>query len=426
MSPWSIAAVHLAALLLASAAAYVTADNAGEKGQVGVRRFWLCVPWFLLLANAVVLVLASLALWELSSATHLWLPHAAIASLHLASLLWMMRAERSRWPRWPLYFSLVAMLVVRSLALANAELQSRLTAQGLRIEGGQIAYRELPPRPDSESNAGPHYSRIAKQLLELDSEDLLDRPLGDAAVAPLLHQVETQLQELLAATRLPRCRFERQAVASVADEILPAPPILECITLSKLLGHATRSHWSKGEATAALDCWVAQLALAEHLLETPTMLSLMGSIAIRKSAMETAQVLLASERAQELDWRGVSFRASPAAPLLQRALFLDEAYSLSALSSLEGDLELAFWSGAFAADLGEYRRWMEQLRTWTTLSDEQLRQKVADDTQLRQQIRASGWLAALMVPPHIAQRILAVRESDAALQQLQSTLQSRR
>ena len=122
------------------------------------------------------------------------------------------------WPR-----SLLCAAASVTLALAwttevNLDLRRALSARRLELEAGRIAYRELPPAA-LESNAAPIYTSVAARLTgegcvldegkwfdELNPKGKLDTDSKELRAA--FAEGASALNELRAATTLPRCLFE--------------------------------------------------------------------------------------------------------------------------------------------------------------------------------------------------------------------------
>ncbi len=339
--------LHLSFCLLLLAAALAW----GQGRSAVARRTALTLAVLPLLAlNAWI---AWRALWlrfgfEMAHAP--WLGTTGLLGVHLVGVGVLLVRSRPRpgaapWPRGVLTLCALVALALDVTTLWNLELAARLRASDLRLEAGRIAWRESPPRPRPEENAASIYLDVAGAMegergvdlspwtSALQDEAALDA--DDPELRAALARLGPGLARVREAARLPACWLEPAPEPDGAEDLLRAPRIFPLLALANALALEARVRAADGEMKGALEDVTTLLALADHIAQTPILISVMLAGATRSLAVRALVHVLASDGLEASALEGLELGGeSPLVLQLPRALTMESAWGLGAIGLL--------------------------------------------------------------------------------------------
>ncbi len=273
-----------------------------------------------------------------------WLASAVVLLAQLAGSVFLLRRASCEpgaldWPRLLLCMGATVTLALAWTTDVNLDLRQALAATKLELEAGRIAYRAMPPATP-ESNAAPIYTQLAAQLTGpggvLDEDRWSDALSPKSTLDPIskelraaVAQAATALNELRAATSLPRCLFESMD----EHDLAPLPPIAMMLSLERALVLEARLRTADGDLAGALADLQAGLRLSAHVEESQLMITALAADVARRQALGGLPRILAAQalRADQL----AKFMLPPAKSLSERfreATAMEESYMLSYLA----------------------------------------------------------------------------------------------
>lgn len=268
-----------------------------------------------------------------------WLWAAGLLVAHVAGAI-ALRA-RVRHAAWSLpRTALVAIVALAADAttIHVLALDGRFLGLSMQLDAGRAAYALTPSRPAPGENAAPLYEALRDEIAALHDDESADAWMDalnsgdpiDAGAADLeayLARAAGLLDRIRAATELPRCAF----APTGEDDVVHIPSVMPFLHASDLLRLSARVRVAEGDVAGAASDVSSAFALSSHLVETPSVLTLMMASVLRSRAIDELELVLSAPRLSQGD---VDALVLPAAPLdgeLERGLRMEEAFMLSVI-----------------------------------------------------------------------------------------------
>jgi hypothetical protein len=307
-----------------------------------------------------VVALMGINFWFAFKLDYLWPAACVVTAVFLIGtlLVWRLRARLVSWV--PIAVLAASLFALRSWSTHNLRMEATVMAASLKIEAGQIAQRELPPRARADQNAASTYKRLAKLIMESASGALEEDEPSQASRAAL-KQMTPQLEELRQATRMPACSFESE------DSQLPEINLLEIVHLARALNQSAIVAIEDGQRAIAFINIRALLDLSEHLIQTPTLGSLNVVAHVRTLALN------ALARLEPTDSEMQSLRGAWTALASRKAaaFALEEAFVIGNLAAIPAALaeqldptgmQTTLFNAVLLHEVPRYREHMRQAR----------------------------------------------------------------
>ena len=246
------------------------------------------------------------------------------------------------WPRARLALAFLTASAVGGMTIWNMDLAARAAAEAGRTDAGAIMLSVAPPVVADDRNAAFLYQRAFDRLaadpaatrLESDSDDDLPGP-NTPETAELLGRQATTLRLLRQAGGLPECRFDHDYAHPSFSTLLPE--LKASRTCARLLRMDARHALGRGSAPTAIEDVNATMQLSRHVGREPILVSLLVSLGIEKSAIDTLESVLPSvTQERQLAPLHVGDVAEPRR-VLRRACLGEEALGLSVFSDVAGE-----------------------------------------------------------------------------------------
>jgi len=281
-----------------------------------------------------------------------WLWAVALFLAHLIGAA-VLRSTALRATWGPARTGLVALVALTAGAttLHVMALDLRFLGMQLQLEAGQTAYTLTPPRPAEEENAAPLYEALEADLVVLRNEEegaawrealARDEPIDGASTEldAYLARVSGVIDRIRAATTLPRCVF---AIPGEVHEV-QVPAVTLFVPACDLLCLSARARTADGDLAGACADLTSIFALADHVVETPSLVAVLTAAALRMRAFDEVERVLSMPALTLAELGALVVPVEPLVPQLQDALQMDEAYTLSILGRAiapDGLLELS-------------------------------------------------------------------------------------
>jgi hypothetical protein len=235
------------------------------------------------------------------------------------------------------------------------------------------------------------------------------------------------LERLRAATRLPRCSFESNSDL----EPVALPPLRSMFDLARALAVEGRVLVADGDVRGAMQDFAAMERLAEHISQTPVMISSIASVAIRSMAFKNLPFALSSRALRSIDLENFDPTAArPAREIYLQATRMEEAYILSWIGRakaasgprlsliiprvdavLRPAEELAQWL-YFDDEIAGYRSAMEDARKFCDLSPADAKSAEVKVRTARAMENYERGILATKMAPSLEAAWVPIRRSD--------------
>lgn len=197
------------------------------------------------------------------------------------------------WPRTQLVGALIVVLTLQWVTmdtLDNARKLEAVTAQTTALSKAQTI---LPSPPPYDQDASAIYDQAIKELGDVPNW-LWDNSTNPA-FDPKSDQAQTLLQEKKKAIQLFKeaTRRPHHYHPLILSFNYPIPSFHPFQNASRLLALEARSHARDGQTAAALDSVFYMRAIADHLLQTPTLITIMVAGTVHVKSKKTLEIILA-------------------------------------------------------------------------------------------------------------------------------------
>ena len=199
------------------------------------------------------------------------------------------------WCRWKLAGGCLVLLALQGITmdtLDNASKVKAIAAQTLALTRAQTL---LPSSPAKEDDAAEKYDHAIRELGEVP--DWLWNSPTDPAFDPTSDQVQNLLREKQKAVRLFKEAAQKPNYyqPSILSFDYPLPDIVPLTNATRLLALEARAHARNGQMGLALQNISTMEKFAEHLQQTPTLITSLAAATVLEKSKMALELILAEQ-----------------------------------------------------------------------------------------------------------------------------------